>query len=336
MFARWKSAAATSAFVLAASMGAAMAGPVYEGKDVTLIIPNSPAGLMSQYAHTLAPHIARNLGARNVRVENRQGGGGLRGTNALWASDPDGMTFAMTNIPTLLIAQLAGSPGVQFNATEFAYLGRVQADPRLMFTGGTSGLATIQDVQNLDRPFVFASQGTDEDFYTMVVLADALGYELKIITGYEGDADTSLAVIKGEADGHMTTWTQSAPAVASGDKIAVLTTTFERLDVAPEVPTALEMIEDETMKSQLEAIMSILVLGRGFFGPPGMDEAAAEEMRAAIEATLTDPAVLAEMQEKGLPTGFGSAADQIANVEKVFAAGRDLTPVFEEALAKIQ
>ena len=48
-----------------------------------------------------------------------------------------------------------------------------------------------------------------------LVLADALGYDLKIVTGYEGDADTSLAVIKGEADGHMTTWTQSAPAVAS-------------------------------------------------------------------------------------------------------------------------
>lgn len=327
---------AATAIVAGATITGALAQSPYEGKDVTLIIPNSPAGLMSQYGHTLAPHIAENLGARNVRVVNHQGGGGLKGSNILWESDADGMTFAMTNVPTLLVAQLAESPGVQFNATEFTYLGRVQADPRLMFTGKPSGLKTIEDVRKLDRPFVFASQGTDEDFYTMVVLADALGYDLKIVTGYEGDADTSLAVIRGDADGHMTTWTQSAPAVEAGDKYAVLTTTFDRIEQAPDVPTALELIDDPDLKAKMEAISSILVLGRGFFGPPDMDPEAAKALRAAIEKTLTDPAVLKEMQEKGLPVSFNSAEAQKENVDRVFAAGKDLTPIFKDAVSKIQ
>ncbi|WP_018699563.1 Bug family tripartite tricarboxylate transporter substrate binding protein [Amorphus coralli] len=327
---------AASAVIAGATVTGAFAQSPYEGEDVTLIIPNSPAGLMSQYAHTLAPHIAENLGARNVRVVNHQGGGGLKGSNILWESDPDGMTFAMTNVPTLLVAQLAESPGVQFNATDFTYLGRVQADPRLMFTGKPSGLKTIEDVRNLDRPFVFASQGTDEDFYTMVVLADALGYDLKIVTGYEGDADTSLAVIRGDADGHMTTWTQSAPAVEAGDKYAVLATTFERYEGAPDVPTALEIIEDPKQKENMQAISSILVLGRGFFGPPDMDPEATEALRAAIEKTLTDPEVLKEMKEKGLPVSFNSADAQKENVDRVFANGKNLTPMFKEAVTKIQ
>ena len=327
---------AAAALVMGASITGALAASVYEGKDVTLIVPNSPAGLMSQYAHMLAPHIAENLGARNVRVVNHQGGGGLKGSNILWEAKPDGMTFALTNVPTLLVAQLAESPGVRFNATDFTYLGRLQADARLMFTGKPSGLKTIEDVRKLDRPFVFASQGTDEDFYTMVVLADALGYDLKIVTGYEGDADTSLAVIRGDADGHMTTWTQSAPAVEAGDKNAVLTTTFERFDGAPDVPTALELIEDPALKAKMEAISSILVLGRGFFGPPDMDPEAAKELRAAIEKTLTDPATLQEMKEKGLPVGYNSAEAQKENVDRVFAAGKDLTPMFKDAVSKIQ
>ena len=49
---------AATAIVAGATITGALAQSPYEGKDVTLIIPNSPAGLMSQYGHTLAPHIA--------------------------------------------------------------------------------------------------------------------------------------------------------------------------------------------------------------------------------------------------------------------------------------
>ena len=102
------------------------------------------------------------------------------------------------------------------------------------------------------------------------------------------------------------------------------------------MPTALELIEDPAQKANMEAISSILVLGRGFFGPPNMDPEATKELRAAIEKTLTDPATLAEMNEKGLPVGFNSAQAQQENVDRVFAAGKDLTPMFKEAVAKIQ
>ena len=334
---RMSTAAMVAAGVmLGASISGLSAQSVYKDADVKLIIPNSPAGLMSQYAHTLAPHIAKALGARNVRVVNEQGGGGIRGSNILLAAKPDGLTFAMTNIPTLVVAQLAGSQAAIFDATKFTYLGRVQADPRLMFTGKPSGLDTIEKVRALDRPFVFASQGTDEDFYTMVVLADALGYDIKVVTGYEGDADTSLAVIRGDADGHMTTWTQSAPAVEAGDKFAVLTTTFERIPQAPDVPTAMELVTDPDLSEKLAAISSILALGRGFFGPPDMDAAAAAELRKAIETVLTDKDVLAEMATKGLPTGYGSVDDQVANIDRIFKAGGKLKPLFDAALAKIQ
>ena len=339
MLANWKSIAAglaATAMLIGAPASIALAGPVYDGKEVTLIVPNSPAGMMSRYAQTLAPHIAKNLGASNVRIDNQPGAGGLKGTNVLWKTDADGMTMAFTNVPTLLIAQLAESPGVQFNATGFVYLGRAASDPRLVLISGTSKINTIDDVRNLGRPFVFASQGTDEDFYTMVVLADTLGYELKIVTGYEGAADTALAIIKGDADGQMTGWPGSAAAIASGEMRPVAFATKDRQDVAPEVPTVFEYLKDETKKKQLEAIGSILALSRGFFGPPNMDPAAVDEMRTAIEKTLTDPAVVEELRSKGMPIVFLHGSKQQELVNEVFGAAGDLTPVFKKALAQIQ
>jgi tripartite-type tricarboxylate transporter receptor subunit TctC len=321
---------------LAAAAPESRAGPVYDGKDVTLIVPNSPAGMMSQYAQTLAPLLAKNLGASNVRVENQPGAGSLKGTNNLWKSDPDGMTIGFTNVPTLLIAQLAESPGVQFDATKFVFLGRAASDPRLIVVGSQSTIKTVDDIRKLGRPLAYASQGTDEDFYTMVVLANALGYELKVITGYEGAADTALAVIKGDADGQMTGWPGSAAAIASGEMRPVVFATTERQDMAPDVPTVFEYLQDESKKKQLEAISAILALSRGFFGPPDMDPAAVEEMRAAIEKTLTDPEVVKDMESKGMPIVFLSGAEQQELVQQVFDAAGDLTPVFKEALARIQ
>ncbi len=339
MFKHWKSAAAglaAAAILAAVPLAGAVAGPFYDGKDVTLIVPNSPAGFMSRYAQTLAPHIAKNLGASNLRIDNQPGAGSLKGTNSVWAAKPDGMTIGFTNVPTLVIAQLAESPGVRFDATKFVYLGRVAAEPRLITVGTNSGIKSVDDIRNLGRPFVFASQGTDEDFYTMVVLADALGYEMKIVTGYEGEADTAIAVIKGDADGQMTSWTGSLAQIEAGDKVPVVFATRERQDVAPDVPTAIELLKDDAKKDQVNAISAILSLSRGFFGPPGMDPAAVEEMRAAIEKTLTDPAIVKEMQEKGMPIVFAPGEEQQKTVEEVFAAGKDLTPVFKAALQKIQ
>src|SRR3712207_3807171 len=169
-----------------------------------MIVPNTPAGAMTQYARMLAPYLAKHLGAKDVRVDNQPGAGSLRGTNMLWNAKPDGLTMAFTNLPTLIMAQLAGSPGVNFDSAKFTYLGSVADDPRVLVVNPK--FKSIEEVQKLDRQFVYPTQGTDEDFYTMSVLFNALGVKLKAVTGYQGDPDTSLAVIKGEGDGHMTSW----------------------------------------------------------------------------------------------------------------------------------
>jgi tripartite-type tricarboxylate transporter receptor subunit TctC len=328
--------AAGLALVLLAGAPASLADSMYKGKTVTLIVPNSPAGQMTEYAQTIAPYIAKHLGARTVRVDNQPGGGGLKGTNTLAASDPDGLTIGFTNIPSLVMAQLAGSPGVRFDATKLTYLGRAAAEPRVVAVGGKSPIKTVDDIKKLGRPFVYASQGTDEDFYSMVILANALGYPMKIVTGYEGNADTSLAVIKGEADGHMTSWTASKPAVEAGEKRIVLVIAPERVPDLPDVPNAAELVQDPKQKAALAAVTDIIGMSRGFFGPANMDPAATKEMRAAIEAALKDPELLAEATKKRLPIVFASGEDLQKKVQSVVTSGAELKAPLAAALQSIK
>ena len=160
------------------------------GERITLIVPNSAGGLMARYAHMIAPYIAKHAQADDVRVRIMTGGGNIRGTNYLWFAEPDGTTIGFTSIPSLILAQLSGSEAVQFDTTQLVYLGRAATEPRVLIVGRESGITSADDLKRLNRPFVYPSQGTDEDFYSMVVLANALGMELKLVMGYDGNADT--------------------------------------------------------------------------------------------------------------------------------------------------
>jgi tripartite-type tricarboxylate transporter receptor subunit TctC len=329
---------AFGATVVAAALGLAsapaLAGPYYEGKTVTLIVPNTAGGAMTQYARMLAPHIAKNLGAKDVRVDNQPGAGSLRGTNMLWNAKPDGLTIAFTNLPTLIMAQLAGSPGVNFDTAKFTYLGSVADDPRVLVVNPK--FKSIEDVQKLDRPFIYPTQGTDEDFYTMSVLFNTLGKELKAVTGYQGDPDTSLAVIKGEGDGHMTSWATTAPSLKTGEKRPILHMGEKRYPDYPDVPAVTEVVKDEAKLKPLKTMIDIMAVSRGFFGPANMDPQAVKEMREAIAKTLADPAVIAESKQRGLPLAFYSGESEQARIEKAMAGGKDLTPILKAAAQSIK
>ncbi len=193
------------------------ANDYFNGKVIQLILPNSPSGEMARYAHMFAPYIAKYAGAKDVRVVVMKGGGGVKGANYLWFQKPDGLTIAFTSIPALTLAQLSGSKAVQYDVTKFVYLGRAATEPRGLLVGAKSGIKSVDDLKNLKRPFVFPSQGTDEDFYTMEILANSLHFDLKVVTGYDGQGDTAIAVIKGEGDGLMTATRTAGAMIKSGD-----------------------------------------------------------------------------------------------------------------------
>ncbi len=318
----------------AAGGGAADAASV-RGEIVTLLSPNSAGGMMTRYARMIAPYIARHAGARDVRVRIMTGGGGIRGANALWFAEPDGRTIAFTSVTTLILSQLAGSEAVRFDATRFVYLGRAATEPRVLTVGAGSGIMSVRDARALGRPFVFPSQGTDEDFYSMAVLADVMGIPLKVISGYDGNADTALAVIKGDGDGHITGWSASQAVIEAGDEVPILTLGPERYPDYPDVPTALELVDGASLEA-VQAIVNMLDMRRGFFGPPDLDPEATAELRAAIGAALGDPQLVADSVAQGLPLLPSPGEAEQIKIAQITEASQHLVPMLRAALEAIR
>ncbi len=305
------------------------------GERITLIVPNSAGGLMARYAHMIAPFIAKHAQADEVRVRIMTGGGNIRGTNFLWFAEPDGTTIGFTSIPSLILAQLSGSEAVQFDTTKLVYLGRAATEPRVLIVGERSGITSADDLKRLDRPFVYPSQGTDEDFYSMVVLANALGMELKLVMGYDGNADTAMAVIRGDGDGQITAWRASLGTIEAGDERPIITLGTTRYAPYPDVPTATEVALPESREA-VQAIANMLDMHRGFFGPPNLDPEATRELRAALSAAFEDPELITESERQRLPLIPSDGATEQSKIVQITAASAVIVPIMRAALERIR
>ena len=307
----------------------------YQGKVVNVIIAGGAAGGHNRYGRMIQPYLEKHLGAKEVRVSNMPGGGGLKAANHVLRSRTDGLTIYFGNASTLILAALAGSPGAHFDPTKFTYLGRATSEPRVLCVGGKSEIKSIQDVQKLKRPFVYPSQGTDEDFYTMAVLAEAFNFKLKAVTGYEGNADTALAVIKGDGDGHITGWSESLAPIRAGDKLPILMVTSEHAPEYPKIPVVTE-IAPAASRDIINAIATILETHRSYIGPPGMDPKAVEAFRAAVTASLRDPDLLAESKKGERPVAHVEGAKQQQIIAQLTKSGAKLSPILKASVKAIQ
>lgn len=92
------------------SARAVHATPIWPTQALRIIVVYPPGGLSDGVARTLAERLARQLGVP-VRVENRAGGGGSVGLQALARATPDGHTLAFSAISPLTLRPHLGPMG---------------------------------------------------------------------------------------------------------------------------------------------------------------------------------------------------------------------------------
>ena len=88
----------TRRFVLAgfAALGLAPAARAqgFPSRTITIVVPYPPGGPIDTLARVIAQEAAADLG-QTIVVENRPGGSGIIGTNAVARAEPDGHTLVL-------------------------------------------------------------------------------------------------------------------------------------------------------------------------------------------------------------------------------------------------
>jgi tripartite-type tricarboxylate transporter receptor subunit TctC len=312
--------------------------PYFEGKNITIIVPNSPGGAHDTAARTLAPYIQQYSGAKNVVVENKKGGGGILGMNQIWHTKGDGETIMLASAATHLLAYIAGSEGLEFDPTKTTWLARAIQKPYVLTVGKKSNINNADDLKNLNRPYVYPAVGLDDDFYTMSVIAKSLGIDLKIVTGFDGEGECQLAQVQGTVDGLFTAHAKADPLVKAGDTVPIMILGANRVDWEgyQSLPTVLEVVGDGPGKQAMADIVTIYDLYESIWGPPNMDPAATAAWRDILDKVLTDPEVITKIiQIGGTPAYLPGEKLQVL-IPELMETAKSLKVTFDEAAAAIK
>ena len=93
---------------------------------------------------------------------------------------------------------------------------------------------------------------------------------------------------------------------------------------------------DGASRETVQAIVNMLDMRRGFFGPPDLDADVTAELRTAIMAALADPQLVAESASQGLPLRPSPGEAEQIKIAQITQASQHLVPVLRAALQAVR
>lgn len=271
------------ALVAMAALGAQAQG--YPSRPVQIVVPFSAGGDSDQSARNLAATATTVLG-QPVVVVNRAGANGAIGSQAVKDAAPDGYTLLLARIGSnVLLPALKSDLAYKWN--DFTFIGLLELNPVVCVVHPESRYKTFADLTKdlKARPgkLNYSTSGPA----TVPSLAPQLllqGLDMKpdgaVAVNYKGGGEATMAVVSREVDFTCNNLSTITGQITGGKVRALVTTTPERLQQFPDVPTAREL-----GFQQMEAVVGWSAL----YGPPKMAPEAVKRWADVLQKAKTDP-----------------------------------------------
>ena len=276
----------------------------YKGKTVDLVIGYPPGGSNDTWGRLLGRHIGKHIPGNPLVVpRNQPGAGSFLAANTVFNVSPKDGTVIAIAAPTTPLDERLGTQGVRFKTAEFNWIGRVDSLVNMVFMWKTSPVKTIADA--LKTPATLSATGVGSTVYVYPnVMNHVLGTKFKLVLGYKGSGEAMLAVERGEAEGHSTSWVALKVAHPNWlrDKSVSILVQFalKRHPEMADIPTAVELAQNDEQRAILSAVVNAAEVGSAFFTTPGVPADRLDALRRAFDATMKDPEFLAEVERTKL------------------------------------
>jgi tripartite-type tricarboxylate transporter receptor subunit TctC len=270
----------------------------YRGKQVRLVVGTAAGGGYDLFARIVARHIAAHIpGQPTVIVQNQPAAGGLVMTNQLYAQGPkDGTAIGVpiNGIPTAPLLQ----QGAQFDATKLNWLGSTNREPYVAFVWHTAPVQSLAELRSKDLVVGATAPGTTMADFPLVV-NDVLGLKFKVVRGYEGTPQINHAIERGEIQGQggigWAAVKAQVPQWITERKIKVIAQYgLKRHPALADVPSMLELAASEPDRQALAMLFARAEYGRPYFLPPDVPPERVQALRRAFDATMKEPAFVAD------------------------------------------
>jgi tripartite-type tricarboxylate transporter receptor subunit TctC len=294
---------------------AASAADFYKGKVVECIVPYKTGGGYDAWVRTISPFFKKYTGATMV-INNVPGAGSLVGTNKIYFADPSGLTIGIINGVGALLAQVTDVRGVKYDLPKYSWLARVTAEERAVVAGKKSKFQSLEAMEKATTPVKIGAPGMgSSNFYEAVLIMEALGIKIDIITGYETESEVTMAIMRNEVDAEIGSFSSIVDTVKRGDLVAVMHYGALDMPELAKVPKVSGLpIRTKDGKELLSIVFALEDVGRAMVAPPGIPADRQKFLEEALKKCLEDPTLRSITKKQNMEIAYlsGSQAKQLA------------------------
>jgi tripartite-type tricarboxylate transporter receptor subunit TctC len=287
--------AIVAAFVCAAP--AAQADEVadfYRGRTVSLVAGFNPGGGADAYARLIARHLGKHIpGNPTLVVRNQQGAGSVIAANAIYNVAPKDGTELGLFAGNITIDPLLGGTQHKYDARKFNWIGAPSSDSKVCLASSATSFKSVDDV--LKREMITGTAGTSTYDFPLV-MNNVIGTKFKLVKGYGGSAALRLAMERGEIEGFCGVGYNSmrTAGLLDGRANILVQVGLAKNSHMPTVPFVFDYAKSEQDRQILRLVFGWLDLERPVAAPPDVPAARVTALRAAFDAAMKDPALLAD------------------------------------------
>ncbi len=281
-------AVALLALIAAVLPGQAQTWPAKQ--PIRLVVPFPPGGGTDIVARRLAEHLREELG-QMVIVDNKAGGSGNIGADAVAKAAPDGYTLLLTAAPfaiaPAMFKKLSFDP-----VKDFTPVTQIATVPLLLVTRADSPLNSVGDViararKEPDR-MTYASFGNGSPPHLV-------GESMKLLTGtrmthvpYKGGQAALPDILSGQISFAIMDVVSMTPLLKAGRLKALAITGPKRAPALPEVPTLSQ-----------SGVAFDSVGWYAVFGPAGLPPEVTQRLNAAANKVMARPDMQTLLRDNG-------------------------------------
>jgi tripartite-type tricarboxylate transporter receptor subunit TctC len=277
--------------VAAICVNSASAQP-YPSRPITMVVPLAAGGPLDTIARILAEPMRLSLG-QPVIVENVTGAAGTIGTGRVARAAPDGYTFGMGFLGTLVLNGAIYALPYDL-VKDLDPIALLSSNPHVIVANAALPAKNLRELigwlkRNPDR----ASAGTAGAGTTThlggILFQQSAGVRFQLVP-YRGAAPALQDVMAGQIDLMIDVASDCLPFLQSGKIKAFAVTASTRLASAPEIPTV-----DEAGLPGFH-----MSTWYGLYGPRGLPTDVLAKLNAATVSALTDGTVRRRLADLGL------------------------------------
>ena len=294
---------AAAAAVLAVSPALAQQNEAadYPNRPVKIVVSVPAGGGVDTVTRIFAAGLHQRLGQPFV-LENRGGGGGNIGAEAVYTADPDGYTL-LASQPAPITSNVALYKKLNFDPVALESVAVMSKFPNVLLVRADFPAKTAQEflayVKANPGKVTYASQGPGTTSHLTAELFSKVAGLKMLHVPYRGTGPALNDIVAGHVDFIFMELASGFKLHEAGKARILATATEQRLDLLPNVPTLIEVGVPDLISDTWNAISA----------PPKTPAPIIAKLNRAINDTLAEPDTKARFRELNLLAAGGSPED---------------------------